>query len=222
MDAHVAAIRQMGALLCSGRNPAEAWALLETTWSERLATTAVDGQDGGFSRRRRTAADAGASAAANDIVDAARAALMAHDTGAGPSVGIERHLQAAHRYRHAWIRLGWCIRLSESTGAALGDLLNRLAGQLEAEQDRRRALDAILAGPRMTQKLLAWLPALGLGLAQLMGADPFTLLTGTTIGRVCLAAGAGLWWANAVWCRRLLGSAKPTSQGRVRRMPATR
>lgn len=222
LDAHVAAIRQMGALLCSGRNPAEAWALLETTWSERLASATIEGQDGGLSRRRRTGADSGASAAAHDLVDAARAALIAHDTGAGPSVGIERHLQAAPRYRHAWIRLSWCIRLSESTGAALGDLLNRLASQLEAEQDRRRALDAILAGPRMTQKLLAWLPALGLGLAQLMGADPFTLLTGTSLGRVCLAAGAGLWWANAVWCRRLLGSTQPAGPGRVRRMSATR
>lgn len=214
VDAHVAAMRQMGALLRSGRNPAEAWALLETSWAERLASAAADVRVGGYPRRRREGMATGAAGAARDVVDAARAALIAHETGAGPSVGIDRHLHAAPAYRHVWERLSWCIRLSESTGAPLGDLLNRLAGQLEAEQDRRRALDAILAGPRMTQKLLAWLPALGLVLAQLMGADPLTLLTGTTTGRVCLAAGAALWCANAVWCRRLLNSAGAVRPGR--------
>lgn len=222
VDAHVSAMRQMGALLRSGRNPAEAWALLETTWAERLASAAADGRVGGHPRRRLggMGTGAGAGGAARDIVDAARAALIAHETGAGPSVGIDRHLHAAPVYRHAWERLSWCIRLSESTGAPLGDLLNRLAGQLEAEQDRLRALEAILAGPRMTQKLLAWLPALGLALAQLMGADPLTLLTGTTTGRVCLAAGAALWCANAVWCRRLLSSAGAVRPGRGPRTAA--
>ncbi|WP_417219975.1 type II secretion system F family protein [Arthrobacter sp.] len=217
VDAHVAAFRHLGALLRSGRQPAESWALLETTWAGRLASAGADGDDHGSPRRRGAGGEAGATAAANDIVEACRAALVAHETGSGPSAGIERHVRSAPGYGHAWERLCWCIRLSESTGAPLGDLLNRLAGQLESEQDARRALEATLAGPRMTQKLLAWLPALGIGLAQLMGADPFTLLTTTTTGRVCLAMGAALWWANALWCRRLLGTAGP-----ARRVSAAR
>lgn len=222
LDGHVEAIRQIAALLRSGRPPAEAWELLEATWNARLASGVTDGRAGGSPLRRGGGAGAGFGTAARDIVEACRAARIAHETGAGPSAGIERHLRTAPTFRHAWDRLGWCIRLSESTGAPLGDLLNRLAGQLEAEQDRRRALEATLAGPRMTQKLLAWLPALGLGLAQLMGADPLVLLTGTTTGRMCLVCGAALWWANAVWCRRLLASAEPAGAGRKPRRVAQR
>ncbi|WP_372697170.1 type II secretion system F family protein [Arthrobacter sp. JSM 101049] len=215
LDGHVEAFRHLAALLRSGRHPAEAWTLLEDTWSARQAAGA-EGGDGRPSAGRRNG-PAPAEAAAGDIIAACRAARVAHATGAGPSAGVDRHLRSSPRYRHAWERLDWCIRLSESTGAPLGDLLNRLADQLEAEQDRRRALEATLAGPRMTQKLLAWLPALGLGLAQLMGAEPLALLTGTATGRACLAAGAALWWANGFWCRRLLAGARPHGHPRPRK-----
>lgn len=219
LDAHVEAFRHLAALLRSGRHPAEAWTLLEDTWNARQATGA---DPGAGSRRRaiRRQRTAPTQAAAGDIVAACRAARAAHATGTGPAAGVDRHLRSSPRYRHAWERLEWCIRVSESTGAPLGDLLNRLADQLEAEQDRRRALEATLAGPRMTQKLLAWLPALGLVLAQLLGAEPLAVLTGTAAGRACLAAGAALWWANGFWCRRLLSGAGP--RGRPRRRKARR
>lgn len=223
LDGHVEAIRQIAALLRSGRHPAEAWELLEESWNGRLLSSTPDeGRPGGQPQGRRPGKATRTDPAARDIVDACRAARIAHETGAGPSAGIGRHLRAAPAYRHAWERLDWCIRLSESTGAPLGDLLHRLAGQLEAEQDSRRALEATLAGPRMTQKLLAWLPALGLGLAQLMGAEPVALLIGTTTGRICLLCGVGLWWANAVWCRRLLAAAEPERAPRTTREVATR
>lgn len=216
LDGHVEAFRHLAALLRSGRHPAEAWTLLEETWSARQDTGAEPGT-GSRPFGARSHGPAPAEAAAADIIAACRAARVAHATGAGPSAGVGRHLRSSPRFRRAWERLDWCIRLSESTGAPLGDLLNRLADQLEAEQDRRRALEATLAGPRMTQKLLAWLPALGLGLAQLLGAEPLALLTGTATGRVCLATGAFLWWANGFWCRRLLASAQPGGHPRPRR-----
>ena len=215
LDGHVEAFRHLAALLRSGRHPAEAWTLLEETWSARQGTGAESGA-GGLPFGARSHGPAPAEAAAGDILAACRAARVAHATGAGPSAGVARHLRSSPQYRHAWERLDWCIRLSESTGAPLGELLNRLADQLEAQQDRRRALEATLAGPRMTQKLLAWLPALGLGLAQLLGAEPLALLTGTAAGRACLAAGAGLWWANGFWCRRLLASARQGGHPRSR------
>lgn len=217
LDDHVEVMRQLAALLLSGRHPGEAWMLLETSWSLRIPAAAGPGARAREQKRGHRGPRATSPVAARDIMEGCRAARISSETGAGPSAGLERHLRAHQAFEHAWERLLWCIRLSESTGAPLVDLLQRLADQLEAEQDRRRALEAALAGARMTQKLLAWLPALGLGLAQLMGADPLGVLTGTVLGRVCLAAGGGLWWANALWCRRLLATARPQMPQRQRR-----
>ncbi|MDN5756085.1 MAG: type II secretion system F family protein [Arthrobacter sp.] len=217
LDDHVEMMRQLAALLRSGRHPGEAWLLLESSWDLRIPHAGEAGRPAGGSAVGGRGPRAGGAAGARDIVSGCRAARICQETGSGSSAGIERHLRDRPEFRHAWQRLLWCISLSESTGAALGDLLHRLADQLEAEQDRRRALEAALAGPRMTQKLLAWLPALGLGLAQLMGADPLGTLTGTDLGRMCLVAGGGLWWANALWSRHLLGPPRPhRRRGRTR------
>jgi tight adherence protein B len=128
--------------------------------------------------------------------------------GAAPSQGLAGHVAAGQTaYAEVWTRLLWCIRLSETSGAALSTLLERLAEQLESQQDRHRALAAALAGPRMTQKMLAWLPAAGLLLAQLLGANPLGVLTSSTPGRLCLAVGAALWAVNRFWSARLLARA---------------
>lgn len=217
VDDHVELMRQLAALLRSGRHPGEVWMLLETTWGMRIPQAEGQRKTARGPRRGWRNQRAATTTAARDIMAACRAARISHETGSGPSSGIERHQREQPEFSHAWQRLLWCIRLSESTGAPLGELLQRLADQLEAEQDRRRALEAALAGPRMTQKLLAWLPALGLGLAQLMGADPLGVLTGTALGRMCLVAGGALWGANALWSRHLLAAARPpTTRRRLR------
>lgn len=191
-DQHVRALRQLASLLRSGRTPAEAWALLGETW-------------GGLYPDPRPAAEAGP---AGDILAACRAARSAHEMGLAPSSGIERHVRAQPGgHSRIWVRLLWCVRLSETTGAALSDLLERLAGQLESSEDRRLALESALAGPRATQRMLAWLPVFGLGLAQLVGAEPLAVLMLHPAGRLCLVAGMALWWANRAWGRRLVAGA---------------
>ncbi|MFB0834816.1 type II secretion system F family protein [Arthrobacter halodurans] len=221
LETHVRAIRQLSALLRSGRPPAEAWALLESTWKGKAAPARGRRAGQGVGRGARAAAGGAAtgatadgSAGARDVTEACRAARMAHTVGAPPSAGLERHLRSCGpEYAGAWSRLVWCVRLSESTGAALSDLLDRLAGQLEAGEDRRRALDAALAGPRATQRILAWLPAVGLALAQLIGADPLAVLLWHPVGRLSLVAGAALWWANRVWGARMLAGAATGGPG---------
>ncbi|MET1034589.1 MAG: hypothetical protein ABWX68_05060 [Arthrobacter sp.] len=224
LETHVRAIRQLSALLRSGRPPAEAWALLESTWKGKAAAPRGrrNGQGGGRGARpagggAARGATADGSAGARDVVEACRAARTANTVGVPPSAGLERHLRSCSpEYAGAWSRLVWCVRLSESTGAALSDLLDRLAGQLEAGEDRRRALDSALAGPRITQRILAWLPAFGLALAQLIGADPLAVLLWHPIGRLSLVAGAALWWANRAWGARMLAGA---ARGRERAGP---
>ncbi|MGG7442903.1 type II secretion system F family protein [Zafaria sp. J156] len=184
-ESHTRAVRQGAALLRSGRTASQMWELMEQAWRR------ADGP------------------AAEDILAACRSATAAHRLGLAPSTGLRRHLVACDDgYRPVWERLAWCVDLSEGTGVALSELLDRLAGQLEGAGDSRRARETALAGPATTQRLLAWLPAFGLVLAQLIGADPIGVLLTHPIGRLGLLAGVALWWANRVWGRRLLAAAE--------------
>jgi tight adherence protein B len=236
LEVHVRALRQLASLLRSGRPPADAWRLLEaaTPGGAGGATGRSGERTGGYrvepeGRGPRPAARGTARAsglgrvvrprsgggtdvgelAARDVAAACRALAAAHSMGARPSSGLERHLGSCRaEFGIVWVRVVWCIRLSEGTGAALAELLGRLAGQLEARDDRNRALETALAGPRATQRMLGWLPVFGIGLAQLLGAHPIGVLLGTPVGRACLIAGTALWLANRVWSARLLRAAR--------------
>jgi Flp pilus assembly protein TadB len=64
------------------------------------------------------------------------------------------------------------------------------------------------------------LPAAGLGMAALLGADVVHVLAETTLGHLCLAAGGGLWAAGHWWIRRLVaaaGAPKALHEARVER-----
>ncbi|WP_345149144.1 type II secretion system F family protein [Arthrobacter ginkgonis] len=186
MEQHVRAVRQLASLLRSGRSLAEAWLLLERAWR-----------------------DGPAGPVAADIAAACRAALAAHGMGLPTSTGLERHVRGSSgASAAAWERVVWSLRLAEGVGAAPAELLDRVADQLEATEDRRRSLEAVMAGPRATQRLLSWLPLFGLGLAQLMGAEPLIVLTTHPLGVSCLGAGLALWWLNRVWAGRLVRAAE--------------
>ena len=93
--------------------------------------------------------------------------------------------------------------VTERTGGAVADVLDRLGDALEADDRNRLALDAALAGPRTTMVLLACLPGLGLLLGQSTGAHPLHLLLHTRVGwGLSLAAAAfdavGLVWASRI------------------------
>ncbi len=99
------------------------------------------------------------------------------------------------------------LAVTEQTGAPLSDTLTCLAEGMADDLDSARAVESALAGPRATSGVLTLLPLVGLGLGTALGADPFTTLVGTTLGRGCLVAGAALaasgWW----WSRRLIRAA---------------
>ncbi|MET0872395.1 MAG: hypothetical protein ABWX89_08680, partial [Paeniglutamicibacter terrestris] len=79
-----------------------------------------------------------------------------------------------------------------------------LAEEQESAADMHRALHAALAGPRATSRLLTILPGIGLGLGQLLGINPFAILTMNPVGRIALLCGISLWLVNKLWCARML------------------
>lgn len=106
-----------------------------------------------------------------------------------------------------WSELGACVSVSERSGAPLVGVLGRYAAQLEGGLDQQAARETALAGPRATARLLTWLPAGGLGLGYLLGADPVAVLAGTPLGWLAAAAGVALFLIAGLWSRALVRQA---------------
>jgi len=103
-------------------------------------------------------------------------------------------------------RLAACWDVSLRVGAGLAALVERVASTLRTAQIHRNDVTAQLAGPRATARMLAVLPALGLGMGAALGMRPLTFLFGSLPGLLCLLAGialdaCGLWWTHRMATR---------------------
>lgn len=90
-------------------------------------------------------------------------------------------------------------QVTEARGAATAEVLDRLAGALDAEIDARRTLDAALAGPRATMVMLGALPVAGVLVGQSLGADPLRLLVHSRLGALLLCGAAVLDAVGIAW-----------------------
>lgn len=105
-------------------------------------------------------------------------------------------------------KLAICVAVSEESGAPLSCILRRFAEQSEDEIDANHGREAVLAGPRATAKLLAWLPVCGLLLGAVAGADVASIFLGSPWGLALLVAGAVLMICGKVWSARLVRQAE--------------
>jgi tight adherence protein B len=109
-----------------------------------------------------------------------------------------------------WSRVrGWgglaavaiCWRVADSTGAGLADALDRIGEAMSHEHEIAAEVDGQLASVRATASVLATLPVVAVALGHLLGAEPLSVLLGSSIGVACLVVGAALasagwWWLN--------------------------
>ncbi len=97
--------------------------------------------------------------------------------------------------------------LARDTGAPLARVLEAIDGALSLVRDARDAAEAALAGPRMSAKILRWLPLVGAALAA--GVDPsvVTLLATSPAGWALLAVAGVLTWAGSAWMSRMVRTA---------------
>ncbi len=136
-----------------------------------------------------------------------RAAATAAASGADPA---DLLVAAAAQPGAAGLRaLAACCRVGATTGAALAPTLDSLAGALAADRAVRAAVDAELAGPRATSRVLLGLPLVGVGMAAGMGAEPLQLLLHTAVGLALCLAAAALAAAGFTWLDRLAARAQP-------------
>ena len=102
-----------------------------------------------------------------------------------------------------WERLSVCWQLAQTHGLAIGTLMETAQRDLVERQRFSSRVDAGMAGARTTAAVLAGLPAIGIGLGQLIGADPLTFLLSGGFGEWLLVIGVLLACAGLLWCDRI-------------------
>lgn len=99
--------------------------------------------------------------------------------------------------------LAACWAVSAQQGSSLEISVSRLVDQARITEDVRVQLEAQLAGPRATARILMLLPGFGIAMGMMMGVDPLGWLLGTIPGLACLIAGCalaafGYWWTSRI------------------------
>ena len=94
-------------------------------------------------------------------------------------------------------------RVGTRTGASLTGTLDEVARGLTADVALRAVVGGELAAPRATGKVMAALPALGLGLGYLLGGDPLRWLGAGPAGWLCLLGGTVLACGGVLWIESL-------------------
>lgn len=113
--------------------------------------------------------------------------------------------QDAERERLPALRaLSALWQVSEESGASLAAAVGRLAATQLAAEEVRGTLQAELAGPKATAKVLAGLPVLGMLLGASLGGDPVGWLTGSIWGWAVLILGIGLEMLGILWVNRMM------------------
>lgn len=147
---------------------------------------------------RRAAVDAVAAVAAELRAGASVGSAMTAVAGTlqGPAVVGRDAVMVAQRVTAA-------MRLAQSSGAPLADVLDRLDIHLRAVDRARGAASAQVAGVRASASLLAAMPLAGVGLGFVVGTDPLDVLLRTVLGAACLCGALVLQLAGLAWAIRL-------------------
>lgn len=99
--------------------------------------------------------------------------------------------------------LAACWAVAAQHGSGLSAAVTRMAEQARIAEDIRVQLEAQLAGPRATARILMMLPLFGIAMGMMMGVNPLAWLVGTPLGLCCLIAGValvalGYWWTSRI------------------------
>ncbi|NLE80245.1 MAG: secretion protein F [Rhodococcus sp.] len=135
------------------------------------------------------------------VAGAFRAAAARARLGGSAAGGFEHH---ESRVDGELVRIANVWAIAETRGLALAELLGAVRVDLLGRQRFRQRTEAGLAGARATAAVLAGLPLLGVGLGQLMGASPLSVLFGGGLGGVMLVTGSILLCVGLLWTDRIV------------------
>jgi tight adherence protein B len=148
------------------------------------------------------ATEADGAVAASLRAVAARARL-----GADVAAGLHSVARSSSLPAH-WERLAVCWQLAHDHGLAIATLMHTAQRDIVARDRFSAKVDAGMTGARTTAAVLAGLPVLGVGLGQLIGAEPVRFLLSGGVGGWLLVIGVilacgGLLWSDHITSRVL-------------------
>ena len=103
--------------------------------------------------------------------------------------------------------LAAALTLARRHGLPTAEVLDAVRKDVDGRLRFSKQVQARMAGPRASGTVLAVLPAVGIGLGQLMGAAPLRVLLTTGIGEGLLAVGTVLACAGVLWIAKLTAQA---------------
>jgi len=112
--------------------------------------------------------------------------------------------QQSHRPGHSGLlQLARAWQISIETGAPMSTTLDQVAASLASDQALTHVVNSELAAARATSKVMAVLPACGIGIGYLLGGDPARWLLSGPAGWACLLIGLLLACAGVLWIEAL-------------------
>lgn len=144
------------------------------------------------------AADEVDGAVATSMRTVAARARMGADVVAGLQDVARRSSLPEH-----WTRLAACWQLAHAHGLAIATLMRTAQHDIAARERFTAQVAAGMAGARTTAAVLAVLPLLGVGLGELIGAEPVRLLLADGAGQWLLTVGVALSCTGLVWSDRI-------------------
>jgi len=133
-------------------------------------------------------------------------AAAAVDRGAAPQDvvrALHRDAQLGGESASMLRALAMAWGLTATSGMALAPMVSGIAAWARAQEDVRGEVQAQLAAPRATGRMLAVLPAFALAAGLAFGADPLGWLLGTPVGLACLLGGLALIGCGLAWMGHL-------------------
>lgn len=97
-------------------------------------------------------------------------------------------------------------RLAAVAGTPLVRVLAVVEAVLDGMQDAHDAAQAELAGPRISARILQWLPAVGLALAAAVDPAAVVVLATTALGWSLAVAAVALTVLGSLWMRRMVAA----------------
>jgi tight adherence protein B len=126
--------------------------------------------------------------------------------GADVAEGMRSVARGSSQPAH-WERLAVCWRLAQAHGLAIATMLQTAQRDIVERQRFSARVSAGMAGARTTAAVLAGLPVLGIGLGQLIGANPLEFLLSPGAGGWMLVIGVALACAGLLWSDQITGKA---------------
>lgn len=143
-----------------------------------------------------------ASEVSEEVGSALRAVAARARLGVDVGSGL-RSAATASSVPTYWDRLAVCWEMAHRHGLAIAVLMRTAHRDLVERARFESRVSAAMAGARATAGVLAILPVVGIGLGQLVGADPVRFLLSGGLGSWLLAAGAMLSCSGLLWSDRI-------------------